>query len=179
MPRPPASTPDRRRPGAPVKFTVSPTPIPTWYGHGRRSVLVASGKLTSREWPHLSRLTATTVDTGVDRVVLDVWAVVSCDREALLALSAVRGRWPTRPSCVVDVVGVRRAQFAEALAREPVAGVHALEAVIDELRRPQVLPLLPTGLRPGGDPGERTGTNGVPASPDASGRSRRPVSRLR
>jgi hypothetical protein len=143
MPRTPASTSEGRPRGAPVTLTVSPTDIPTWSGHGRRSVLVVSGKLTGRDWPKLSRITATTVDTGVDRIVLDVWAVVSCDRVALLALAAVRGRHPARPACVVDVVGIRRAQFVEALAREPQAGRPALEAVIAELRRPPIVPPLP------------------------------------
>jgi hypothetical protein len=63
-----------------------------------------------------------------------------CDREALFELVAVRGRWPSRQGCVVDVVGVRRVQFLDVLVQEPVRQLHDLQVVIGELCRPQVVP---------------------------------------
>ena len=122
-----------------MTFTVTATSTPTWYGHGRQTVVVAGGVLTGAWWPTLSGLIAQTEATGVDRIVLDLRAVSSCDRGALLALVAIRGRRPSRHPCVVDVVGVRTGQFVAALAEEPVRGLHALHALIDELRRPAVV----------------------------------------
>jgi hypothetical protein len=126
-----------------VTVTVSATDVPTWYGQGRERVLVVAGALTGNEVAALSVLVARAEEIGVDRIVLDVGAVKSCDRDALLALVAGRGRRPGRQTCVVDVVGVRRAQFLDAIAREPRPGRPELEAAIDELRRPQIVPPLP------------------------------------
>jgi hypothetical protein len=126
-----------------VTVSVSATDVPTWYGHGHERVLVVSGELTGADFSALSTLVARAEDTGVTRVVLDVGAVRSCDRDGLLALVASRGRRSGRRTCVVDVVGVRRAQFLDAIAREPRMGVHQLEAAIDELRRPLIVAPLP------------------------------------
>jgi hypothetical protein len=79
-------------------------------------------------------------DGGVDRIVLDLRAVGSCDREALFELLTVRGCWPSRQSCVVDIVGARRVQFLHVLAQEPLRQRHDLQVIICDLYRPQVVP---------------------------------------
>ena len=141
-----------------MTFTVSRTTAPTWPGEGRQAVLVVAGDLTGWAWPKLAEILAETEDDGVERIVLDIRAVSSCDREALFELVKVRGRWPSRQSCVVDVVGVRRVQFLDVLAQEPLRHLPDLQMVIGELCRPSVPP-------PIGDhaaPSPRRGDDGDP-----------------
>jgi hypothetical protein len=128
--------------GAAVTFTVSRTSVPAWPGQGNKIVLVIAGDLTGWGWPKVAGLIAETEDSGVDRIVLDLRAVGSCDREALFELLTVRGRWPSRRSCVVDVVGARRVQFVHVLAQEPLQQRHDLQVVINDLCRPQVVPAI-------------------------------------
>ena len=128
-----------------MTFTVSRTPVLAWPGQGNQIVLVIAGHLTGWGWSKVAGLIAEAEaepDSGVDRIVLDLRAVMSCDREALFELVTVRGRWPSRQSCVVDVVGGRRVQFLDVLAQEPVRQLHDLQVVIGELCRPQVDPAL-------------------------------------
>ena len=87
-------------------------------------------------------------DSGVDRIVLDLRAVGSCDREALFELVTVRGRWPSRTSCVVDVVGARKVQFLGVLAQESLRQLHDLQVVIGDLCRPQVVPAIDSNAVP-------------------------------
>jgi hypothetical protein len=90
---------------------------------------VVAGDLTGWAWPKLAALIAETEDSGVDLIMLDLRAVGSCDREALFELVTVRGRWPSRQNCVVDVVGVRRVQFLDVLAQEPLRQLHDLHVI--------------------------------------------------
>src|SRR3954466_5937824 len=106
--------------GSAVSFTVSRTSVPAWPGQGSQIVVVGAGHLTGWGWPKVAGLIAEAEDSGVDRIVLDPGAVAPGDRVALVGLVTVRGRWPSRQSCVVDVVGVRRVQFLYVLAHEPV-----------------------------------------------------------
>jgi hypothetical protein len=131
-----------------VTFTVSRTSVPSWPGQGNQIVLVVAGHLTGWGWPKVAGLIAEAEDSGVDRIVLDLRAVTSCDREALFELVTVRGRWPSRQSCVVDVVGVRRVQFLDVLAQESVQQLPDLQVVIGELCRPQVVPALDGNVVP-------------------------------
>jgi len=77
--------------------------------------------------------------TDVARVVLDISALVTCDRETLVELARRRGRLEGRPGCVLDVIGARWSQFVEVLAGEPVENLDAIRRVIRELRRPIML----------------------------------------
>jgi ABC-type transporter Mla MlaB component len=119
-----------------VTISVFRTATPTWPGQGRQIVLVLAGDLRVRDWSKIARAIAEAENTGVDRIVLDLRAVRSCDREALGELVAVRGRRATAQRCLVDVVGVRAVQFADAVDREPSGQRRDLRGVIGELRRP-------------------------------------------
>jgi hypothetical protein len=119
-----------------VPISVFHTATPTWPGQGRQVVLVVAGDLRLREWPKVARAIAEAEGSGVDRVVLDLRAVRSCDRDVLVELVGVRGRRPTAQRSLVDVVGVRVAQFAGVIDREPIAGRPGLRLVIGELQRP-------------------------------------------
>ena len=118
-------------------FTVHRTSTPRWAGeHGRKTIFVLGGAVDGAAIVSLrDRAEAEALD-GVDRVVLDVRAVVACDREGLVGLSRLRGRSGSHPDCVVDVVGARWAQFVDALGREGHEGLDGLQTVIRELRRP-------------------------------------------
>lgn len=119
-----------------MTISVFRTATPTWPGQGRQIVLVVAGDLRAREWSTLARAIAEAEGTGVDRIVLDLQAVRSCDRQALVELAAVRGRRPTAQRCLVDVVGVRTVQFADVVDREPIGTRNDLRGVIGELARP-------------------------------------------
>ena len=135
-----------------MTFTVSRTSSPGWRGPGRSAVLVVAGDLVGRAWPRLAGLIADTQAGGVDRIVLDLRAVASCDREAAFALATVRGRWPSRLSCVVDVVGVGKVQFLDVLAQEPHRPLPDLQAIIGELRRPLVVSPIGDHVVPADEP---------------------------
>ena len=100
-----------------MTISVFRTATPTWPGQGRQIVLVVAGDLRAREWSTLARAIAEAEGTGGDRIVLDRQAVRTCDWQALAELVAVRGRRPTAQRCLVDVVGVRAAQFAALVDR--------------------------------------------------------------
>jgi ABC-type transporter Mla MlaB component len=119
-----------------VSISVFRTTTPTWPGQGRQIVLVVAGDLRVREWAKVAAAVAEAESTGVDRVVLDVRAVRSCDRGALVELVSVRGRRPTAQRCLVDVVGVRPEQFDAVVEREPIGGRRELRVAIGELARP-------------------------------------------
>lgn len=119
-----------------MTISVFRTGTPTWPGQGSQIVLVVAGDLRLREWSTIARAIAEAEGTGVDRIVLDVRAVRSCDRGALLELVAARGHRPTAQRCLVDVVGVRVAQLAEVIDREPIGRRRDLRGVIAELQRP-------------------------------------------
>jgi hypothetical protein len=136
-----------------MTFTVSRTSSPSWPGQGRCAVLVVAGDLAGWAWPKLAGVIAETQAGGVDRIVLDLGAVASCDREAAFELATVRGRWPSRLSCVVDVVGVRKVQFLDMLAPEAHRPLPDLQAVISELRRPPVVSPIGDHLVPSDGPG--------------------------
>lgn len=127
-----------------AQLTVVSTAAPTWPGGGRRTVLVISGVLNQRSLPGLlARLHSEAAD-GADEVVLDLAALVSCDRAALIAITRVRGRLADRPGCVVDVVGARPSQFVHVLSTEPLRDLEGLRTVIRELCRPSIVePYLP------------------------------------
>jgi hypothetical protein len=131
-----------------VTFTVSRTSVPAWPGQADQIVLVIAGHLTGWGWPKVAGLIAEAEDSGVDRIVLDLRAAGSCDREALLELLTVRGRWPSRQSCVVDVVGARKVQFLGVLAQESLRQRHDLQVVIGDLCRPQVVPAIDSNAVP-------------------------------
>ncbi|GAA4883883.1 hypothetical protein [Actinomycetospora straminea] len=168
-----------------MTISVCSTATPSWPGGGRQAVLVVSGDLYGWEWPKIAGAIAEAEATGVALIVLDIRAVRSCDREALFELVAVRGRWPTPEGCPVDVVGVRAAQFLDAMAHEPITQLHDLQVVIGELRRPRVSP--PTTVseseqpRDGGDPSwggtaeERARGRGTSAPAASRGSGRSPV----
>jgi hypothetical protein len=136
-----------------VTISVFRTATPTWPGQGRQIVLVVAGDLRLREWAKVATAIADAEGTGVDRIVLDLRAVRSCDRGALLQLVDARGRRPTAQRCLVDVVGVRSAQFDGILDREPIGGRRDLRAVIGELQRPGTsVPPIPTPRPPADAP---------------------------
>ena len=105
------------------------------------------------------------------RIVLDLRAVGSCDREALFELITVRGCWPSRTSCVVDVVGARKVQFLGVLAQESLRQLHDLQVVIGDLCRPQVVPAIDGNGVPSQRLGFETGWSEWPPSlsPTTSG----------
>lgn len=141
--------------GSIVTISVFRTATPTWPGQGRQIVLVLTGDLRVREWSKVARAIAEAEGTGVDRIMLDLRAVRSCDREALGELVAVRGRRATAQRCLVDVVGVRAVQFADAVDREPSGQRRDLRGVIGELQRPwtSVAPsMVPVPRAPGDGP---------------------------
>jgi hypothetical protein len=119
-----------------VTISVFRTATPTWPGQGRQIVLVVTGDLRVRLWSKIAAAIADAEGAGVDRIVLDLRAVRSCDRGALAELVAVRGRRPTGQRCLVDVVGVRPEQFGDVVEREPIGGRRDLRVVIGELQRP-------------------------------------------
>jgi ABC-type transporter Mla MlaB component len=119
-----------------VTISVFRTATPTWPGQGRQIVLVVAGDLRGREWVKVASAIAEAESSGVDRVVLDVRAVRSCDRGALVELVSVRGRRPTAQRCLVDVVGVRPEQFDAVVEREPIGGRRELRVALGELQRP-------------------------------------------
>lgn len=122
-----------------ASLTVVSTPAPTWPGGGRRTVLVLGGVLDQRSLPGLRARLHSAAAAGADEVVLDMAALVSCDRTGLLAVARVRGRLVERPSCVVDVVGAQWSQFVRVLSSEPLRELDGLRAVIRELRRPSMV----------------------------------------
>jgi len=136
-----------------VTISVFRTATPTWPGQGRQVVLVVTGDLRARDWAKVASAIAEAEGTGVDRIVLDVRAVRSCDRGAMVELVAARGRRPTAQRCLVDVVGVRPAQFVDVVAREPIGGRRDLRVALGELQRPwtSVAPI-PEPRRPTGEP---------------------------
>jgi hypothetical protein len=121
-------------------FTVSRTSTPRWAGEqGRKTIFVLGGAVGGAAIPSLrTRAEAEALD-GVNRVVLDVRAVVSCDRDGLVGLARLRGRLESHPECVVDVVGARWTQFVDVLNAEGREGLAALQAAIRELRRPLMI----------------------------------------
>jgi ABC-type transporter Mla MlaB component len=119
-----------------MTVSVFHTATPTWPGQGRQVVLVIAGDLRLREWPKVARAIAEAEGAGIDRIVLDVRAVRSCDRGALVELVGVRGRRATAQRCLVDVVGVRVVQFAAVIDREPIGARRDLRLAIGELQRP-------------------------------------------
>ena len=136
-----------------MTISVFRTATPTWPGQGRQIVLVVTGDLRLREWPKVAKAVAEAEGTGVDRIVLDLRAVRSCDRGALVELVGVRGRRPTAQRCLVDVVGVRPEQFTAVIDREPIGARRDMRLVIGELARPwtSVAPV-PEPRSPADDP---------------------------
>jgi hypothetical protein len=119
------------------QFSVHRTSTPRWAGeHGRKTIFVLGGAVDHAAIALLRGEAEAEALDSVDRVVLDVRAVVACDREGLVGLARLRGRLGSHPDCVVDVVGARWAQFVDALGREGHEGLDALQTVIRELRRP-------------------------------------------
>jgi hypothetical protein len=110
-----------------------------WTGGDRRTVFVLGGHLGRESLPGLLAKVLAEASTGVPRVVLDVSALVACDRDTLIELARRRGRLEEHPGCVLDVVGARWSQFACALADEPVRNLDVIRALIRELRRPLML----------------------------------------
>ena len=119
-----------------MTISVFRTATPTWPGQGRQIVLVVTGDLRVRLWAKVAAAIADAEGTGADRIVLDVRAVRSCDRGALVELVAVRGRRRTAQRCLVDVVGVRPEQFGDVVEREPIGRRRELRVAIGELQRP-------------------------------------------
>jgi anti-anti-sigma regulatory factor len=119
-----------------VTISMFRTATPTWPGQGRQVVLVVTGDLRLREWPKVARAITDAEGAGIDRIVIDLRAVRSCDRGALAELVAVRGRRPAAQRCLVDVVGVQVVQFAAVIDREPIGTRGDLRLAIGELQRP-------------------------------------------
>jgi hypothetical protein len=144
-------------------FTVRRTSTPRWAGEqGRKTIFVVGGVVHGAAIPSLRAWAEAEALDGVNRVVLDVRAVVSCDRDGLVGLSRLRGRLESHPECVVDVVGARWTQFADVLGREGREGLAALQSVIRELGRPIMI-----------DPYRSSVVASVPTprSPESSARS--------
>lgn len=122
------------------RITVSRTSSSRWVGeHHRKTIFVLGGAVDGTAIPALRARTESEARAGSTRVVLDIRAVVSCDRAGLLGLARLRGRLDAQPECVVDVVGARWPQFVDVLAREAVEGLDTLQGMIRELRRPLMI----------------------------------------
>jgi len=122
------------------RITVTRTSSSRWVGeHRRKTIFVLGGAVDGAAIPSLRSRAESEAAEGSTRVVLDVRAIVSCDRAGLLGLARLRGRLDAYPECVVDVVGARWPQFVDVLAREAVEGVDTLQGMIRELRRPLMI----------------------------------------
>src|SRR4051812_46565987 len=96
------------------RITNARTSSTRWGGeHPRKTIFVVGGSVDGAAIPSLWERAAAEARAGATRVVMDIRAVVSCDRGAILGLARLRGRLDTDPECVVDVVGARWTQFAD------------------------------------------------------------------
>lgn len=123
------------------RLSVTSTNRGDWTGGGRRRVLVLGGYLDGESLPGLWAQVRAEAHRDVARVVLDISALLACDRDTLIELARRRGRLEDRRDCILDVVGARWSQFASVLAQEPVQNLDVIRAVIRELRRPIMLDL--------------------------------------
>lgn len=122
------------------RITVSRTSSSRWVGeHHRKTIFVLGGSVDGAAIPALRARAESEAREGSTRVVLDIRAIVSCDRAGLLGLVRLRGRLEAHPDCVVDVVGARLPQFADILAREAAEGADMLRGTVRELRRPLMI----------------------------------------
>jgi len=122
------------------RITVTRTSSSRWVGeHHRKTIFVIGGAVDGAAVPSLRARAESEAREGSTRVVLDIRAIVSCDRAGLLGLARLRGRLEAHPDCVVDVVGARWPQFADILAREAAEGTETLRGAVRELRRPLMI----------------------------------------
>jgi hypothetical protein len=122
------------------RITVTRTSSSRWVGeHHRKTIFVLGGAVDGAAIPSLRARAESEAREGSTRVVLDIRAIVSCDRAGLLGLVRLRGRLEAQPDCVVDVVGARWPQFADILAREAAEGADTLQGTVRELRRPLMI----------------------------------------
>lgn len=122
------------------RITVTRTSSSRWVGeHHRKTIFVLGGAVDGAAIPALRARAESEAREGSTRVILDIRAIVSCDRAGLLGLVRLRGRLEAHPECVVDVVGARGLQFADILVREAAEGVATLQGTVRELRRPLMI----------------------------------------
>jgi hypothetical protein len=141
------------------RITVSRTSSSRWVGeHHRKTIFVLGGAVDGAAIPSLRTRAESEAREGSTRVVLDIRAIVSCDRAGLLGLVRLRGRLEAHPDCVVDVVGARWPQFADILAREAAEGADMLQGTVRELRRPLMIDPHRVPVVPPAVPAPRTST---------------------
>ena len=102
-----------------MTISVSSTATANPTGPGLVILLEVSGDLYGWQWPKVASIVVENDGASVDRIVLDVSGLRSCEREALVELVAIRGRPPASRRSAVDVVGIPLGQFADALGHGP------------------------------------------------------------